>query len=156
MSIKKEVKPLEKKSLRTKFFVNSPAQFSFLFLLLVSILVPVLFVGGLVYFLIFTILAYQQTVPDSIGVNIYPIITKTNIAIILGFIPLFLLIFAWGVTLTHRFAGPLERLRGEIDNAVAKDDFKSRLSVRKRDYVKPLVDSINRLLDKINTMKTSS
>lgn len=141
---------MNKLFVRKRFLSTHPAQMKFLLLLLVSMLVPVFFVGSFLYLLIFKMLADQQVTIESVSANLYPVIMKTNLGIALGFIPLFLLLLTWGLILSHRFAGPLERLQREIDEMAKQGNFSARLSVRKYDYVKPLVDSINNLLNKIS------
>lgn len=136
--------------MRRRFVSKNPAQTKFLLILLISILVPAFFVGGALYSLIFKILSEQQTSLESIGYNLYPVIMKTNLGIAFGFVPLFLLLLTWGVILTHRFFGPLERLQREIDSITQSGNFKTRIGVRQHDYVKPLVESINKLLCKIS------
>ena len=136
--------------MRKTVLLKNPAQAKLLLILLISILVPALFVGGALYSLIFKILSEQRASFESVGYNLYPIIMQTNLNIALGFIPLFLLLLTWGIILTHRLVGPLERLQREIDSMTKSGDFKARIGVRRRDYIKPLVDSINRLLCKFN------
>ena len=132
---------------RKKFITNNPAQLKILSLLLISMLVPVFFVGSFLYFLIFKILSEQPTIPGFVPAALNSIVMKTNLAIAVGFIPLLLLLFAWGVIVSNRIAGPLQRLQRELDE-MSKESAIKPLGVRKYDYIKPLVDSINKLLAK--------
>lgn len=132
---------------RKKFITGDPAQLKILSLLLIALLVPVFFVGSFLYFLIFKILSEQPTIPGFVPTALNSVVTKTNLTIMLGFIPLLLLLFVWGVIISNRITGPLQRLQRELDK-MAKGGAITRLSVRKDDYIKPLADSINKLLIK--------
>jgi methyl-accepting chemotaxis protein len=69
---------------------------------------------------------------------------------LVGFPPLVLLLLLWGIVLSHRFAGPLERLKREIEAISKSGDYTKRLRLRRRDELRPLADVINRLLDKVS------
>jgi signal transduction histidine kinase len=112
-------------------------------------LVPVFFVGSFFYAFLFKVLSDQPNTPGFIASSIDPVIKKANLMIILGSIPLFLLLFIWGVIFSHRLVGPLERLQRKLEDMARDGDYKARLSVRKYDYIKPLVESVNKLLDKL-------
>ncbi len=132
---------------RKKFITSDPAQLKILSLLLISIFVPVLFVGSFLYFLIFKILSEQPTIPGYVPIAMNSVISKTNLVIMTGFIPILLLMLIWGVIVSNRLTGPLRRLQRELDE-MANGSNKSQLSVRKYDYIGPLVHSINKLLSK--------
>ena len=132
---------------RKKFITSDPAQLKILSLLLISILVPVFFVGSFLYFLVFKILSEQPTIPGFVPIVLNSVIMKTNMAIMIGFIPLLLLLFIWGVIISNRLTGPLRRLQRELDE-MTKNSSITRLSVRRDDYIGPLINSINKLLIK--------
>jgi len=79
---------------------------------------------------------------------------KINYVFLLGFPPIFLIILLLGVVLSHRFAGPLKRINREMESMAESGDIGKRLSVRKNDDIKPVVDSINRLLDRLSKKNT--
>src|SRR3989338_435284 len=112
-------------------------------------IVPVIFVGGCLYYLIFTIVAEQLGIPESIALNLFPVIKKVNLILILGVQPLFLLLAWWGVILSHRFAGPLIRLENELDRISKSGDYSRRITLRKHDDLKSIANGINKLLDKV-------
>ena len=120
-----------------------------LFLIIVSIILPLVLVGGCLYYLIFTIMAEQLGIPESIAYNLFPVINKINIILMIALPPIFLLLILWGVFLSHKFVGPLDRLESEIEAMVRKKDFSGRLKVRRGDDVEGVVRSINRLLEKV-------
>lgn len=111
--------------------------------------VPVFFVGSFFYALIFKILSDQPETPGFVAASMDPIIKKTNTVIMLGVVPLLLLLLIWGVIFSHRLVGPLKRLQRNLDEMASSGNFNKRLGVRKYDYIKPLVESINRVLDKL-------
>ena len=139
--------------LRFRYITREPAQIKYLAFLMVSMIVPMLFVGGCLYFIIFNIMAEQLGIPEYVACNLFPVIKKINVIIAIGFPILIALLFVWGVILSHRFAGPMARLRREIDNITHSGNFNKRLRVRKHDDIKPLADSINRMLDKVEGKK---
>lgn len=140
--------------LRKKLITGEPMQKKYLGLLMLSMLIPLLFVGGCLYFLIFNIMAEQLGIPEYIAFNLFPVIKKLNMILLIGFPPLFLLLLLWGIILSHRFAGPLARLRREIEGISESGDYSKRLRVRKHDDIRPLADAINKLLDKVCRERT--
>jgi len=140
---------MRKKFWRTRFLTGSPIQLRYLALLMVSMLVPIIFVGACLYYLIFNILAEQLGIPEYIAYNLLPAIQKINVILMIGVPPLVLVLFTWGVILSHRLIGPIERLKREIDAISAEGNYGKRVHLRKYDDVKPIADSINKLLDRI-------
>lgn len=139
--------------LRTKYLTGSRVQLKYLGLLLVSMLVPLVFVGGCLYYLIFTIMAEQLGIPEYIAYNMFPVIKKINFMLMVGLPPLFLLLLLWGIILSHRFTGPLERLEKEIRKISEHGDYKKRIRVRRHDDMQPVVEAVNKLLDHIEERK---
>ncbi|MDP2913743.1 MAG: hypothetical protein Q8N91_07070 [Candidatus Omnitrophota bacterium] len=137
------------KFLRTKYLTGSKIQLRYLGLLMVSIVVPLVFAAGCLYYLIFTIMAEQIGIPEYIAYNLYPVVKKINMILLIGVPPLFLLLVFWGIILSHRFAGPMERLEKELKRMADQSDYKKRLKIRKRDDLTPIVEEINRLLDNL-------
>ena len=134
---------------RKKILTNKRVQLKYLTLLIVSMAVPLLFAIGCLYYLIFTLVAEQLGIPESIAYNLFPVVKKINAMLAIGLPPLFLLLIWWGTVLSHRFAGPLQRIEKELHKITHNQDFSHRISLRKSDDVKPLADAINKLLDSI-------
>ena len=137
------------KKMRKRIFSGKPAQFRYLVLLLVSMLAPLLIVGGCLYYLIFMVMADQLGIPESIAINLFPVIQKINIIIVLGMPPIIIAMILWGAFLSHRFVGPLERLENELDRIARSADYSRRIVLRKTDDLKPIADKINGLLDAV-------
>ena len=135
---------------RKKVFANRQIQLKYLTLLIVSMAVPLLFVIGCMYYLIFTIMAEQLGIPESIAYNLFPVVKKINTILAIGLPPLFLLVIWWGAVLSHRFAGPLERIEKELNKVTDSHDFSHRVHLRKNDDIKSIADAINKLLDSLH------
>ena len=135
------------KFLRTKYLTGSRIQLHYLALLMVSIIVPLVFSVACLYYLVFKIMAEQLGIPEYIALNLFPVIHKINMILLIGMPPLFLVLILWGVALSHRFAGPIERLEKELKRIAHHKDYKIRMHVRKGDDIKPIADAVNELLD---------
>ena len=134
---------------RTKYLTGSPTQMMYLRLLMISMLIPMMFVGACLYYLMFTLVASQIGIPEYIAYHLSPVVKQINFILILGVPPLILLLLLWGIALSHRFAGPMERLEAELKRMTDKHEFKHRIHLRKSDNVKPVADAINKLLDAV-------
>lgn len=134
--------------LRTKFLTGRHTQLRYLALLIASMIIPVVFVGGCLYYLIFTLLAEQLGIPEYIAYNLFPVIKKINFILAIGIPVIFLIMIIWGIIMSHRFTGPLERLEKELGRISKDGDYGKRLMVRKDDDIKPIADVINKLLDR--------
>jgi methyl-accepting chemotaxis protein len=135
---------------RKKIFTNKQVQLKYLILLVVSMSVPLLFVIGCMYYLIFTIMAEQLGIPESIAYNLFPVVKKINTILAIGLPPLFLFLIWWGTVLSHRFAGPIERITKELKKVTDGHDFSHRLRLRKNDDLRSMADAINKLLDSLH------
>lgn len=134
---------------RKSVFTNKRVQLKYLLLLIISMVVPLLFAIGCLYYLIFTLVAEQLGIPESIAYNLFPVVKKINSILAIGLPPLFLLLLWWGTILSHRFAGPLQRIEKELNKITHSGDYTHRLRLRKNDDVKPMAEAINKLLDSV-------
>ncbi len=142
--------PLSMLFRRKKILANKRVQLKYLILLIVSMAAPLLFAIGCLYYLIFTVMAEQLGIPESIAYNLFPVVKKINAVLAIGLPPLFLFLIWWGTVLSHRIAGPLERIERELNKITNSHDFSHRLHLRKSDDVKPITEAINRLLDSLH------
>ena len=94
-------------------------------------------------------MAEQLGIPEYIALNLFPVIHKINLMLLIGVPPLFLILIAWGIVLSHRFAGPIERVQKELKRIAHHRDYEARIHLRKNDDIKPLADGINELLESI-------
>ena len=134
---------------RTKYLTGSIIQLKYLGLLMVSMFIPLIFLGGCLYYLIFTIMAEQLGIPEYIAYNLTPVIKKMNFILLVGIPPLFLLLLLWGIILSHRFAGPIERLEKELKKMGEDGDHSRRIRLRKHDDIRPIAEAINKLMEKL-------
>jgi len=125
----------------------------YLGLLMLSMIVPLVFVGGCLYYIIFSIMAEQIGIPEYVAQHMLPVISKVNMILLVGIPPLFALLMLWGIVLSHRFAGPIERLEKEMKKVTEEENYSHRIRVRRHDDMKPIVDTINGLFGKLEGRK---
>lgn len=134
--------------MRIRLFKWTKLQFRYLMLVIISMLVPTLIVGSCLYYFIFTIMAEQLGIPEAIAINLIPVLNKINFMLITGLIPLFILLFLWGLILSHRFSGPLERIEKDL-NKILEGDTSIRFKVREKDDIRGIVDKLNKLIERL-------
>ncbi len=135
--------------MRNFFLVRNRLELHYLRLLVLSLALPTLLVGGCLYYLIFYLLAEQIGIPEAVVEQLSPVVQKVNIFLMVSIPVLFLILISIGIFLSRRLAGPIERLENELDGIVTGNLMSRRLKVRKGDELKPMVDNVNILLDKI-------
>lgn len=132
---------------RTRYLTGSPIQMAYLRLLMVSIIIPLLFVAGCLYYLMFKLMAAQIGIPEYISYHLTPVLQKINIILLVGSPLLLVALLLVGIVVSHRFAGPLERIESELKRITEKGDYRHRIHLRKSDDIRPIADGINKLLD---------
>lgn len=130
--------------LRTKWFMKHPIQAKYLLIVILAMLAPTLMIGFCLYHMLFYLLAKQIAFPEAIMSNLVPVIDKVNalLAITMPLIALTILICA--IVISHRFAGPLERLENELDR-ILEGDYDHKIYIRKKDDLKGVTVRINAL-----------
>lgn len=123
-----------------------------MFIIVLSMLLPTLFVGGCLYYFIFTVLAEQLTLPDLIASDLMPVIQKINVILAIGLPLVFIAILSWAAVLSYRFIAPLERLEEDLEK-IDNGDYSARLEIRDDHELKPIADVINDLVDKLDKKK---
>jgi len=134
--------------MRLRFITNHPLQRKYLILILFSTLLPLFLVAGCLYYLIFQVMAEQLAIPESIAYNLIPVLHKINFLLLIGLPPIVILLFIWGVVLTHRLIGPLNRLENDLKQ-ISEGDYSVRLKMRKDDDLRPIADTINKIIHKL-------
>jgi len=134
--------------MRRNLFTARTVQARYLILIIVAMIVPALIVGSCLYYFIFTVMAEQLAIPESIAMNLIPVLKKINTMLVVGLIPLFVLLFLWGIMLSHRFAGPLKRVEDDLDK-ILEGDYSVRFKVRENDDMKNIINKLNRLLERL-------
>ena len=108
-------------------------------------IIPTVFVGGCLYYLIFTVFAEQIALPDVIARDLLPVIESINLTLAIGLPIVFVVLFGWAVILSYRFVAPLERLEEDIAR-IDEGDYSVRLQMSKDHDLAPITDVINDLV----------
>jgi len=110
-------------------------------------LLPCIIVTIALYYLIYNVMSGQLGTPEAIVYNIFPAARKVNLYLILAapFSVFVILIFAYRIT--YRIIGPFDRIVREVDECV-KGKKTDHIVIRKKDKFQPLVDNINKLIEK--------
>ncbi|MBD3379320.1 MAG: HAMP domain-containing protein [Candidatus Omnitrophica bacterium] len=130
-------------------YLNRSLQSRYLFLIILSMIIPTVFVGGCLYYFIFTVLAEQIALPDFIARDLLPVVYRINLILAVGLPIVFVGMLSWAVVLSYRFVAPLERLEEDIKR-IDEGDYSVRLQVNKDHDLKPIADVINDLVDKLD------
>ena len=138
--------------LRTKWFMKHPIQAKYLLIVILAMLAPTLMIGFCFYHLLFYLLAKQIAFPEAIIANLVPVLDKVNalLAVTLPIIAVTILIFA--VVISHRFAGPLERLEKDLDR-ILEGDTQHKIYMRRKDDLRGVATRINALVARIKKQK---
>ncbi|OIO39652.1 MAG: hypothetical protein AUJ72_00245 [Candidatus Omnitrophica bacterium CG1_02_46_14] len=125
--------------------MKHPIQAKYLLIVILAMLAPTLMIGFCLYHMLFYLLAKQIAFPEAIMSNLVPVIDKVNalLAITMPLIALTILICA--IVISHRFAGPLERLENELDR-ILEGDYDHKIYIRKKDDLKGVTVRINALV----------
>ncbi len=135
--------------MRNFFLVQNRLELHYLRLLVLSLILPTLIVGGCLYYLIFYLLAEQIGIPEAVAEQLSPVVQKVNIVLMISIPILFIILISIGIFLSRRLAGPVERMEKELSEIVKGGFMSRRLKLRKGDELKPMIDNVNVLLDKI-------
>lgn len=135
-------------AIRLKWFMRHPLQAKYLLLVLIAMLAPTLLIGYCFYMLLFQLMAKQLVFPEAIYANLVPVIERVNTLLIVA-LPVLAFIILWvALVISHRFAGPVERIESDLDQMIA-GDHKHRVRLRKNDDLKGIADRINVLVKRL-------
>ena len=133
---------------RKKWLMKHPIQVKYLLIVILAMLAPTLLIGFCLYHLVFALLARQMVFPEAILSNLVPVVERVNGFLIFSLPLLALAILAIGLVVSHRFAGPIERMESELDRVLAGDR-QRRIRMREDDDLKGVAHRINALLEQI-------
>ena len=137
---------------RSKWFMKHPIQAKYLLLVLLAMLSPILLIGFCFYTLVFDLLARQLVFPEAIYANLVPVIDRVNNLLILT-LPALILVVLWcALVISHRFAGPIERLESDLDRILAGET-QHKVRLRKNDDLKGIANRINALTRRLSEIK---
>ena len=131
--------------MRAKWFMKHPIQAKYLLIVILAMLAPTLVIGFCLYHLLFYLLARQIAFPEAIIANLVPVLDRVNtlLAMTLPVIAVTILFFA--VVISHRFAGPIERLERDLDR-ILEGDYQHKIYMRKKDDLRGVATRINALV----------
>src|SRR3989338_6273662 len=135
--------------MRKFYLVQNRLESHYLRLLVLSLVLPTLAVGVCLYYLIFYLLAQQIGIPEAVAEQLSPVVEKLNIFLLVAIPILFAVLISIGIFLSRKLAGPIERLENELDEIVENNLMSRRLKLRKDDELKPMIDDVNILLERI-------
>lgn len=115
--------------------------------------VPTLIVTACVYYLIWETVAHELAIPELIAQALFPALHRVNRIILIGLPIVFGLIFFFALRLSHRLAGPLERIEKELEGMAHTGDFTKPLKIRPSDEMHHLVAKINRAIRRASDHK---
>jgi len=119
-------------------------------IMLVSMVLPTVFVGGCLYYLIVTIMAERMAFPDIIARDLGPVIQSINFTLLVGLPIVFFVLMTWAAILSYRFVAPLERLEDDIAK-IDGGDYSIRIQIAEDHDLAPIADVINDLVHKIES-----
>ncbi len=139
---------MNKKNMRSKHYANKMHKDIFT-IIFVAAVVPATIVAICLYYLIFYITAEQIAIPEAIAYNLIPAAKKV-LRIVLYAVPIsILIILIFARTVTHKIVGPFDRIVRELDGCL-KGKKQTHITLRKGDRFQPLVNRINKLLDRLH------
>ncbi len=124
-----------------------PLQSKYLVIVMLSMLLPTLVLASCLYFLVFSLLAEQFVLPEAIHSMLIPVFYRINLILVIALPVIFLVVFFFGLSISHRFAGPIERIERDLDAILSGRD-KGLLRVRANDDLAGVIGRINRLIEK--------
>ncbi len=134
---------------RSKWFMRHPIQAKYLLLVLIAMLAPTLLIGYCFYTLLFQLMAKQLVFPEAIYANLVPVMERVN-GLLLIALPVLAFVILWfALVISHRFAGPIERIESDLDQIIA-GDLKHRIRLRAQDDLKGIADRINVLVKRMH------
>ena len=132
---------------RKRIFANRMHRDLFLMILLASLL-PTIIVTICLYYLIFSVTASQFAIPEVIAYNLIPAAKKVTIIIFLTAPASILIIMILAHKIAHKIIGPFDRIVRELDEYIGGKKV-GHIVIRKNDKFLPLVERINKLLDRL-------
>lgn len=136
-----------KNNKRYRTFANKLHREIYLTIVLAA-LAPCIVITIALYYVIFNIMAGQLAIPEAIAYNIIPAAKKVSLILILAAPASVFIILLLAYRITYRIIGPFDRIVRELVEC-ANDKKRDHIVIRKGDKFKPLVDGINKLIDKL-------
>lgn len=142
---------------RRRYLVNKPVQFIFSGITIYFIILVIVLIGGLTYFITLNTILSQLELENKL-INAYEIVKNINIILLkrIGILMLLLifLTFYLEIRFLHRIVGPLFRIE-KVFNEIIEGKNVEHIKLRKKDFLKPFAETVNKLIDYINTIRKS-
>lgn len=136
------------KECRSCLCIANRFQRKILNLVFFSMVVPMVIALMCLYYLIFNVVASEIGIPEAIGYVLIPAAKRTAAIAIAGFLFTSFFIWMWAFKVSHRLAGPLERLCKDLDDRISGRK-KGYIYFRRNDYLAVLAGRINSILEHI-------
>jgi len=132
---------------RLRKYLGTSLQKKILFLIFLSVIIPMgLTIIGL-YYLVFNLFIWQAGLPEEMIQSLSSAIRKVNLIIMVALPIILILIWFLALEISHRIAGPVFRLEKELDEHIAGRKT-GPIRIRLKDELKVLVEKINKILNK--------
>lgn len=145
---------MPKRFRRTKYFIAAKFQMKFVGMILLFMFVIALFSALIIYYSTWMVLGEKLA-------NVYPqgrlagILRHANYVLFWILLLVSPLVAFVGVMLSHRIAGPIYRLRKNLEE-IAGGNYSLRISLRKTDELKDVADAINKVVDVLQAKHTEA
>ncbi len=136
---------------RRRYLIAREFQLKFAGMILVFMFCIALFTAFTIYYNVWMLLGEKLA-------NVYPqgrlaaILKSANISLFYRMFFLSPFVFILAIVLSHRIAGPIYRMKRDLDEIVA-GNYSKRLRLRKTDELKDVAESINKLVDILEEKK---
>lgn len=137
---------------RKRYFVRGDIQGRYLRMILISATLPALIVSACLYYLMGQLMAEELAFPDAIYQHVVPVWKQVGVIMLIALPIVFVIIFIWGLVLSHKFAGPVFRIEEDLAK-VAEGNYSVRVKFRKKDRLDSLAKGINEVLDQLEKCK---
>ncbi|KJJ84649.1 integral membrane sensor signal transduction histidine kinase [Candidatus Omnitrophus magneticus] len=132
--------------------LNKNLRIRYLLTLILSMIVPVIFVGVCLYYLMLSIWAEEMILPDIISRDLLPVIERINLQILIGLPLLFIIMIVWASILSYRMLKPLEHLEEDLKK-ISEGDYSVRIDINEDHDLKPVADIVNNLVTQLEEYK---
>ena len=121
-------------------------------MIILSLLVPTLFVVGCLYYFFSQVMAQELGLPDVIARHLIPVMERVNLALSIGLPGVFIVLLTLAVILSYKFIAPLERLEEDLEK-IDEGDYSVRLQINEDHDLAPVAGIINDLVEKLDKIK---
>ena len=131
---------------KRNLFSQHPIQQKYLKFILLAMSLPTILVASCLYYLIWQIVAHELAIPELIADALIPAFNQVNYILLFGLPIIFAVILFFAIRMTHRLAGPIERIEKTLLHMVEENNFSKEIRIRKSDDLQSLVQQINQTI----------